>query len=328
MIQAVNIIDWTAEADHPGFTSLIGAILDIVGPSPLEFKKEEHQRGEEEARKMVKQVKSAPEKPRTVSRATMVTFSLILVNVFIACVWSYNSQAGNVQKEITNDLGMSFVYIPSGAFTMGSPTDELGRNDDETQHQVTLTKGFYMQTTEVTQGQWQAVMGNNPSQFQDCGDDCPVEKVSWDDAQAFIKRLNAKDNANKYRLPTEAEWEYACRAGTDNQFSFGDNVNQLGEYAWYRENSNERTHPVAQKKPNPWGLFDMHGNVWEWCQGWYGDYPSGSLTDPKGPSWGASRVLRGGSWIDFPSYLRSAVQIAYHPTGSDNIVGFRLARTK
>ncbi|MDF1591102.1 MAG: SUMF1/EgtB/PvdO family nonheme iron enzyme [Desulfobacterales bacterium] len=208
-------------------------------------------------------------------------------------------------KKIQNSLGMEFVYIRPGSFTMGSPANESGRDDDEKQHQVTLTKGFYLQTTEVTQGQWQAVMGNNPSNFKNCGESCPVESVSWNDAQAFIQKLNQQDGSDVYRLPTEAEWEYAARAGSATAFANGD-ISKTGcEYdanldamGWYCGNSKDTTHKVAQKKSNAWGLYDMHGNVWEWCQDWYGDYSSGSVTDHSGQSSGSSRVLRGGSWDD------------------------------
>ncbi len=198
--------------------------------------------------------------------------------------------------EFTKRIGMKFVLIQPGTFMMGSPPDEAGRDDDEMQRQVTITKSFYLQTTEVTQGQWERVMGKNPSYEKDCGDGCPVEAVSWNDVQGFLKKLNQKEGTNKYRLPTEAEWEYACRAGSTTAFCFGDVVRELGEYAWYDGNSEGRTHPVGQKKPNAWGLYDMHGNVWEWCQDWYGDYPSGDVTDPKGPPSGKYRVWRGGSF--------------------------------
>jgi formylglycine-generating enzyme required for sulfatase activity len=204
------------------------------------------------------------------------------------------------QTTCTNSLGMSFVLIPAGTFTMGSPLDELGRSDDETQHEVTLSNSYYMQTTEVTQAQWEAVMGDNPSSFSGCSD-CPVETVSWNDAQDFIAELNALGEGT-YRLPTEAEWEYACRAGSSTAFANGEitktdcgydpNLDQIG---WYCYNADRQTHPGAQKDPNAWGLYDMHGNVWEWCQDWYGTYPTSAVTDPTGPSSGTNRVLRGGS---------------------------------
>lgn len=231
-------------------------------------------------------------------------------------------------RKVSNSLGMEFVYIQPGTFMMGSPSSEADRENDERQHRVTLTKGFYMQMTEVTQGQWRAVMGTNPSHFNSCGNDCPVEKVSWNDIQDFLRKLNQRESGNKYRLPTEAEWEYAARAGTTTRFSFGDSERDLGSYAWYWSNSGSKTHAVGQKLPNPWGLYDMHGNVWEWCQDWEGDYPSGSVTDPKGPSRGSDRVIRGGSWSDAPSRVRSANQFRRSPGGRRYSIGFRLLRTE
>lgn len=227
-------------------------------------------------------------------------------------------------RKVRNNLGMEFIYIKPGTFMMGSPSHEKGRYNNEKQHQVTLTRGFYMQTTEVTQGQWKAVMGSNPSRFK--GDDLPVEQISWNDVQEFIRRLNQREGGDKYRLPTEAEWEYACRAGRTTRFSFGDDESRLGEYAWYDGNSGSRTHPVAQKKPNAWGLYDMHGNVWEWCQDRYGDYPSGSVTDPEGPSSGSYRVIRGGSWVNEPRFVRSANRGRSYPDYRNYNLGFRLLR--
>jgi len=183
-----------------------------------------------------------------------------------------------------------------------------------------------MQTTEVTQGQWQAVMGNNPSYFNNCGEDCPVEQVSWNDAQEFIRRLNQKESVSGYRLPTEAEWEYAERAGTNTVYSFGDSDSQLSNYAWYAGNSGGKTHPVAQKNSNSWGLYDMHGNAWEWYQDWYGSYPTGSVTDPKGPSSGSYRVHRGGSWRSRARGCRSANRYFSTPDFRDDNLGFRLSR--
>jgi formylglycine-generating enzyme required for sulfatase activity len=170
-----------------------------------------------------------------------------------------------------------------------------------------------MGTTEVTQGQWRKIMGNNPSCFKNCGNNCPVEYVSWDNCQEFIRKLNRKEGTNKYRLPTEAEWEYACRAGSKKRFCFCDSDLRLGDYAWYSNNSSSKTHSVAQKKPNAWGLYDMHGNVWEWCQDGYGKYPLSHVTDPKGPSSGSFRVIRGGSWDDHARYVRSANRNRFNP---------------
>jgi formylglycine-generating enzyme required for sulfatase activity len=169
-------------------------------------------------------------------------------------------------------------------------------------------------------------MGNNPSLFKDCGDDCPVENVSWGDVQGFIRRLNQIEGVDKYRLPTEAEWEFACRSGSTNKYSFGDNENELGDYAWYDKNSNRQTHPVAQKRPNAWGLYDMHGNVSEWCQDWYDDYPTGTVTDPKGPPSGQHTVLRGGSWLSNASVVQAAFRGEDYPIVRCNDIGFRLVR--
>jgi formylglycine-generating enzyme required for sulfatase activity len=233
---------------------------------------------------------------------------------------------------ITNSLGMTFKYIPPGTFWMGSPTDELGRDSDETRHQVTLTKGFYMQTTEVTQKQWEEVMGTNPSYFLACGDNCPVERVSWNDIQEFKDAINAMDGYT-YRLPTEAEWEYACRANPTSTTAFANGGitvtdcskdSNLDAMGWYCYNSNNTTHAVKQKQANAWGLYDMHGNVWEWCSDWYGTYPTSAVTDPTGSSTGDDRVLRGGSWFDNAWFCRSAYRYYFTPDGSDSVVGFRL----
>jgi formylglycine-generating enzyme required for sulfatase activity len=235
-------------------------------------------------------------------------------------------------KIITNSLGMKFVYIKPGSFMMGSPSGESGRYNDEKRHEVTLTNGFYMQTTEVTQGQWRKIMGNNPSCFKNCGDDCPVECVLWNNAQEFIRKLNQKEGTNKYRLPTEAEWECACRAGSETRFCFGNSDSQLGRYAWYGGHSGGKPHAVGGKRPNAWGLYDMHGNVSEWCQDWKGEYPSGHVTDPTGPSdvswWSRFQVMRGGSWYNDARYCRSAFRKYGLPGCRDCYLGFRLLRTQ
>ncbi|NGZ06021.1 MAG: SUMF1/EgtB/PvdO family nonheme iron enzyme [Magnetococcales bacterium] len=233
--------------------------------------------------------------------------------------------------EVTNSLGMTFKLIPAGTFMMGaSDSDVISAdtvlNNATPQHQVTIPRAFYMQTTEITQGQWRAVMGNNPSEFSR-GDNHPVETVYWNDLQSFITTLNTR-NDGIYRLPTEAEWEYAARAGTTTAWSFGDSESNLGNYAWYSGNSSGSsygTHPVAQKLPNPWGLYDMHGNVWEWVQDWYGYFTSSAETDPQGPSFGRLRVVRGGSWIsNHPTYLRSAIRQGNYPNSYSPYIGFRL----
>jgi len=233
--------------------------------------------------------------------------------------------SGYQDNKITNSLGMNFAYIRPGIFMMGRPSSESGRSSDEKQHRVTLTKGFYMQTTEVTQGQWRAIMGSNPSKFSTFGDDCPVEQISWNDAQEFIRKLNRKEGGSRYRLPTEAEWEYAARAGSTTRFCYGNDESRLSEYAWYRSNSGKKTHSVAQKTSNAWGLYDMHGNVWEWCQDWKGDYLSGSDTDPTGSFFGSYRVDRGGGWGNNARACRSANRYGSEPVYRYSDLGFRLA---
>ncbi len=230
-----------------------------------------------------------------------------------------------LEKEIKKQV-FTFAYIPPGEFNMGSPSDEPGRRNDEILHKVTLIKGFYMQTTQVTQGQWKAVMGDNPSNFKECGDDCPVETVSWNDVNDFIKKLNELNGSDgKYRLPTEAEWEYAARAGTDTPFAFGkclstDDANYSGNHPLEgcpKGEYRRKTIPVGSLKANNWGLYDMHGNVWEWVEDRYGDYPAGSVSDPVGPESGSIRVVRGGGWNYDASCCRSAFR-------DGNVPGIRI----
>ncbi len=234
-------------------------------------------------------------------------------------------------KSFTNSLGMEFVYIEPGEFMMGSPPDEPDRFNNERRHKVRLTNGFYMQTTEVTQGQWKAVMGSNPSDFSSCGDDCPVETVSLNDAQRYIEKLNGRGGGRQYRLPTEAEWEYAARAGTDTPFSFGEclstnDANYDGDdplEGCPKGKDRGKPVPVGGLKANAWGLYDMHGNVWEWCRDWYDDYPDGPVIDPTGPADGAFRVIRGGSWILSAGNCRSAYRLHHSPDIRFNFLGFR-----
>jgi formylglycine-generating enzyme required for sulfatase activity len=228
------------------------------------------------------------------------------------------------EKTYTNSIDMEFILIPAGSFTMGADKNFENAYDHETpQHLVSISQPFYLGTYEVTQEQWTAVMGNNPSEFKERNN--PVENVSWDDIQIFIQRLNQKEGHARYRLPTEAEWEYAARAGTTGAYSFGDDEDSLGRYAWYRGNSDEKTHPVGQKQPNAWGLYDMHGNVCEWVQDWTGNYSSSSVADPRGPSSGLYRVGRGGSWDDPARRCRAAYR-GHNPLGDRSAsFGFRLA---
>ncbi len=240
------------------------------------------------------------------------------------------------QSQTITVRGVSFrmVLIRAGEFIMGSPADEPGRKDDEIQHRVRLSRDYWMGETQVTQALWEAVMGDNPSAFDD-GGEYPVEEVSWDDCQRFIQDLNRLVSGGGFRLPTEAEWEYACRAGTTTPFHTGrclgtHEANYDGNYPLegcpegeYRE----QTTRVASFAPNAWGLYDMHGNVDEWCQDWYGVYPSGPVTYPSGPSSGANRVLRGGGWRSDAGGCRSAYRDGLTPDFRYSNLGLRLART-
>ena len=236
---------------------------------------------------------------------------------------------------VVNSVGMLLVPIPAGTFMMGTPETEKLGFDNEHQHQVTISNAFYMQTTEVTQGQWKAAMGTEPWKSSDRdkeGANYPATCVSWEDAVAYCEKLSAKEGKT-YRLPTEAQWEYACRAGTKTIWSFGNDENQLGEYAWYRENTRAigegYAHQVGQKKPNAFGLYDMHGNVWEWCHDYYGEgyYKPSPATDPQGPAWGVWHLFRGGSWQYLTRGTRSAERGA-HGEGliSPEVFGFRVVR--
>ncbi len=227
------------------------------------------------------------------------------------------------------DLYLEMVYIRPGTFTMGSPVSEQGRRNDEIQHSAILTKGFWLGKTVVTQGQWKALMGGNRSLFKNAGRDAPVENVSWTDAMEFCRKLTERERqagrmteGYEYTLPTEAQWEYACRAGTTGPFAGSGNLDSMG---WYSSNSGTTTHPVAQKQANAWGLYDMHGNVWEWCRDWYGNYPGRSVTDPIGPSSGSLRVYRGGGWASIAQRCRSAYRYGGGPGLRLDYVGFRLA---
>lgn len=225
--------------------------------------------------------------------------------------------------DLGKDVKLEMVLIPAGKFKMGSPANEKGRKVFETQHEVTLTKPYYMGKYEVTQEQWGAVMGNNPS-IRTKGPRLPVTDVSWKDCQEFIKKLNTKTNGG-YRLPTEAEWEYACRAGTTTAYSFGNKITPKD--ANYDDSKIDKPVEVGSYKPNAFGLYDMHGNVGEWCEDWHGGYPS-TVTDPKGPAEGEYRVVRGGSFYLNESGARSSNQNIFTPSYRLFTFGFRLARNK
>jgi formylglycine-generating enzyme required for sulfatase activity len=233
-------------------------------------------------------------------------------------------------ETLPGGIELEMIKIPAGSFLMGSPdTDDTAYGDEKPQHQVKLQE-FYLGKYPITQEQYQAIMGNNPSNFKDDLKN-PVEQVSWNDAKEFCQKLN-DETGKKYRLPTEAEWEYACRAGTQTRYYFGDEESQLGDYVWYDENSDSKTHPVGEKKPNNWGLYDMSGNVWEWCEDpWhdsYADKPE-NIKNNGNTIWSSSdaslRVLRGGSWNFVSRSCRSAIRGRYDADVRNLLVGFRLA---
>jgi formylglycine-generating enzyme required for sulfatase activity len=282
-----------------------------------------------EGRNRIEYTHYAPNKGVSIKHFTLKPLKMVVGTSGLAI-----SSAGAGQNEIGNTIGVKMVRIGPGSLMMGSTT---GPGDERPAHHVKLTKGFYMGVTEVTQAQWKSVMPNNRSRYK--GTDRPVENVTLEDCVEFCKLLTQKERAQgklpegaEYRLPTEAEWEYACRAGAKTKYSFGDSETELGDYAWYSENS-VRTQPVGMKKANAWGLFDMHGNVWEWCSDWYGSYSAGETEDPTGAPAGASynkRVFRGGSWGSTAAYCRSAARNGcqdnpqyYRLSG----LGFRLVRT-
>jgi formylglycine-generating enzyme required for sulfatase activity len=231
------------------------------------------------------------------------------------------------ERTIALDLGkkvaLKLTLIPAGKFLMGSPADEAGRDEDEGPlREAVISKPFYMGLQEVTQAQYEAVMGAKPSRFTDAAK--PVESVSWDEAVEFCKRLSRRTN-QAVALPTEAQWEYACRAGAKTRFSSGDDDRQLSTFARYGQGPDAGTGPVGSKKPNAWGLYDMHGNVWEWCADWYaGTYVNAPAQDPAGPALGQSRVLRGGSWVNTSEGCRCATRNKSLPDVRYNGIGFRV----
>ena len=241
-----------------------------------------------------------------------------------------------IAVDLSNGVKLEMVLIPAGEFLMGSPeSDRLASDDEKPQHRVRISKPFYLGKYLVTQEQWEAVMGDNPSKFK--GPRNPVERVSWEDCQVFLGKLNEKfrrphpsplpAGEGEFRLPTEAQWEYACRAGSTTRYCFGDTENGLGEYAWYIENSGRQTHPVGEKKPNAWGLYDMHGNVWEWCQDWYdsGYYAKSPTDGPMGPTTALGRVDRGGGWFSSAGDCRSAFRGRDDPGGRADTLGLRVS---
>jgi len=248
-----------------------------------------------------------------------------MLGVFLAAGTCGATEAAPPNRTIA-DLKLELIWIKPGTFRMGSPADEAGRNKAEgPQFSVTLSKGFWLGKTPVTQAQYEAVIGTNPSNFKEAGPDAPVERVSWLDAMEYCAKLTERERAAGrlpqgfiYTLPTEAQWEYACRAGTS-----GPHAGNPDAMAWHKGNSGETTHPVALKEPNAWGLYDMYGNVLQWCADWYGDYPRGAVTDPTGPERGYFRMARGGSWR--VEVFRSASRAGGSPGRRDYTLGFRLA---
>lgn len=243
-------------------------------------------------------------------------------------VWTSALPAAEEGRDFAVEgMGMEMVWIAPGTFTMGSPDDEWGRDKAEgIQREVTLTDGFWMGRTEVTQAQYEVVAGANPSRFTEVGPDAPVERVSWVDVSGWCEKLNKRERAAGrlpdgyvYTLPTEAQWEYACRAGTEGTPAY------LDEVAWYEENSGGTTHRVAQKKANAWGVHDMLGNVLEWCRDWYGDYARTAEANPTGPSHGYFRMARGGSWRTNAAVCRPAARAGGSAGRRDYTIGFRVA---
>ncbi len=252
---------------------------------------------------------------------------LVLALLCILPAWSCGKKAVKSQAKdsniVTNSIGMKLILIPPGEFMRG-------QSEYSQMVKVRITKGFYMGAYEVTQAQWLKMMYRNPSRY--IGDNLPVDSVSWEDATEFCRRLSQYEGKT-YRLPTEAEWEYACRAGIATRFYFGDGGSQLSHYAWYHENSGNESHPVGKKKPNAFGLYDMLGNVWEWCSDWHtwdeGNYSQSPVDDPKGPSTGQYRVIRGGSWHDDAGCYQALARGGSDPDSrfhSNGIGGFRVVQ--
>jgi formylglycine-generating enzyme required for sulfatase activity len=267
---------------------------------------------------------------RAMKRSLSFFFVVFVLFQLLAPLHPAKAQA---PKEITNSIGMKLVLITKGTFMMGSPESEEGRKENETQHKVTISKDYYLGVYEVTQAQYEKVMGKNPSSFPVAkvgneNADLPVENVSWNDAVEFCKKLSdlpeEKKAGREYRLPTEAEWEYGCRAGSKTAYAFDDEEGLLPEYGWFNRKSSGRTHTVGLLEPNAWGLYDMHGNVWEWCSDRYGDYPKGAVSDPSGPKEGSYRVIRGGCWGSDAAICRSAIRYWFVPSFRSGY-GFRVA---
>jgi formylglycine-generating enzyme required for sulfatase activity len=311
--------------------------------------KEEKEQGKKKEQKETKSKDIAKQEQESIKKADLssskkkerlfliIFLAIVLMSVFLVLeYWVLAPFASDTNRSLgssstlpgsfTNFNNIEFVLIPAGDFDMGSPLNEANRVQDEGPvHRVIIPDAFYMGRYEVTQKQWREVMGNNPSTFK--GDNLPVEQVSWNDVQEFIKKLNENEHVTKYRLPTEAQWEYAARAGDSMMYFFGDNVSKLGDYAWYIGNSEGKTHNIGLKKPNPFGLYDIHGNVYEWVQDSYFD---SYKVPPKDASVGeyvsSSRVFRGGSWISNAASCRPANREENEQGNRGSNLGFRLMR--
>ncbi len=252
---------------------------------------------------------------------------IVRIKVALRVQVALKEETPSERKEALADpiKAIEFVLVKGGCFQMGDTFGD-GQADEKPVHSVCVDD-FYMGKYEITQGQWQSVMGNNPSYFKNCGEKCPVEQVNWNDIQEFINKLNAK-TGKKYRLPTEAEWEYAARSGGKKEKYAGTSSDaELGKYAWYSGNSGGSTHLSGQKQPNGLGLYDMTGNVWEWCQDSYGEtyYSQSPRKNPAGPPSGIRRVLRGGAWIFEPAGIRAAIRYGLTPASRSDLYGFRLS---
>jgi formylglycine-generating enzyme required for sulfatase activity len=248
---------------------------------------------------------------------------VIFFLIFTFFMSSFSVQAADTY---INSIDMEFVFIPAGSFFMGSDKKIKNVKKEEIpRHYINISNDFYIGRYEVTQAQWTAVMGDNPSVFSH--PDNPVENVSWNDINIFINLLNKKEGHNRYSLPTEAQWEYAARAGSETAYFFGNDPKELGNYAWYEDNSEEKTHMIGQKKPNDWGLFDVLGNVREWTQDFFDEnyYSESPDADPEGPASGQNRVVRGGGYGAGPGGCRSGYRSGYSPDERIRSVGFRLA---
>jgi len=303
-----DLFDELLVEDEPGIIAPEATIDDILGDLPRFFEAGElEQQRRKEAFENSKKIIKIPTTQQVPARRSLFK------------MFTKKRKVIKTMEMRTNCIGIEFVLIPAGTFLMGSKESSYSQPP----HQVTLSKPFYLGKYQVTQAKWQAIMGSTPSHFE--GTDKPVERVSWNDCQEFIRNLNSREGVNTYRLPTEAEWEYACRAGTTTRFCCGDGKTMLSQYAWHAEDFGG-AHPVGKKKANTWGLYDMHGNVWEWCQDWYGSYPRNDITDPGGPASGSLRVSRGGSWYHYAKDNTSACRGDRDPDGRYSYLGFRLAR--